>query len=471
MKKTFKFAFLFALAIYAQYSFSQENELRVVKDFQKIEIKSIGNLYLSMADTQQVKIQADSKQLNKVKTEVVDGRLIIYNDKGDFDNVDIYIQHPQIKEIKINGIANVKSLDTLKYDNLFLGVFGAGNMNLMIESHNLKTQVRGAGDIQLKGSATVHEIQLSGAGDLEALDLITQVTNAKVSGAGDIRVHAVEELNVKVSGAGNVYYNVEPAKKSIEISGIGEALSWANDSVNVPDTTKLKFKDYKFWIIGDNKEKCDTCKKYEPFKHWAGFEMGVNGYLNDANGFSMPAGYDFLQLNYAKSFNYNLNILEKDVKLYKEYVKLISGLGFEFNSYSFDNDMRLINGGTSIAGFNDSLKHFKKNKLNTTHVTVPLMIAFNTGKNPNKSFHFSAGLLFGYRIGTRYKQKYEYLGENYKNVTRSNYHLSPYRYGIRASIGYGDFNLYATYALSDMFMQNKGPELHPFSIGLRILPF
>jgi hypothetical protein len=36
-------------------------------------------------------------------------------------------------------------------------------------------------------------------------------------------------------------------------------------------------------------------------------------------------------------------------------------------------------------------------------------------------------------------------------------------------IGYGNLDLYASYALTSMFQKNEGPQLYPFSVGITII--
>lgn len=455
----------------------ESSEERMLPEFSKIDVKGIENIYLTQG-SQSLKIVTKNESTKKVLTEVKDNTLIISQEKkSDLEDLAIYISTPNLKRITLCGVGNIIGEDTLKFDNLKLEILGAGNMELILNSTTIYSDIAGAGNLKLSGKAKMHEILITGAGDLNALDLQTEVTKADVAGAGDIQVNATEELTAVVSGAGDVYYKNEPKNKNISISGAGDIYSYQNDSTNIPDTTKLKLGNYKLWIIGENDDefelKCDSCEKEpEPFKHWAGLELGANGYLNSSNSLSVPAGYDFLELNYAKSLNLNLNILEKGIKIHKDYIKIVSGLGFQFNSYSFNNNTSLIANSNPISAWNDTILNYTKNKLNVTYATIPLMLAINSHENKNKSLHFSAGVVGGYRIGTKYKVKYAINNdEEYKNKVKSNYNLSPYQLNARASIGYGNFNLYATYSLTEFFEKNKGPELHPFTVGIRVIPF
>jgi hypothetical protein len=38
-------------------------------------------------------------------------------------------------------------------------------------------------------------------------------------------------------------------------------------------------------------------------------------------------------------------------------------------------------------------------------------------------------------------------------------------------VGYGKVTLYAQYGLNELFQHNKGPEMYPFSVGVRLANF
>jgi hypothetical protein len=467
---------LFVILSLITYAVSAQeiSEERVLEEFTKIHTKGVEDVYLTQGPVN-IKIEASNGTLKNLKTEILEGTLSIREDKkSDLKNIKVYISVPNLTHARVSGTGNLISKDTLKFDNFNINVAGAGDVDIIVNTLNLKTTVIGTGDIKLSGRAIVHEADIAGAGDLMAMELLTDVTNARVAGAGDIQVNATEELNVNVSGAGDVFYKDEPKKKEIKISGAGDIFSFAPDTINAPDTTKLKLGNRKFWIIGDEDEfswSCDTCnQESDPFKHWAGFEIGANGYVS-SSGLSLPKGYDFLELNYSKSLNFNLNIIEKRINVYKDKVQILSGLGIEFNHYSFDNDIILSSKTNPISATVDSINNYSKNQLNVAYINVPLMIGFNSGSDKDKSMHISAGIVGGYKIRTKYKTKYEFNNEEFKNKTKANYNISPYRVSARASLGYGNFNIYGTYSLTEFFETNKGPELHSFSIGIRVIPF
>ncbi|MEO0725653.1 MAG: DUF2807 domain-containing protein, partial [Bacteroidota bacterium] len=79
----------------------------------------------------------------------------------------------------------------------------------------------GAGDIELDGSADDISIGISGSGDVDAMGMTAQNCDVRVSGSGNVKVHATQQLNVRVSGSGDVYYRGNPNVQS-RISGSGD---------------------------------------------------------------------------------------------------------------------------------------------------------------------------------------------------------------------------------------------------------
>lgn len=250
------------------------------------------------------------------------------------------------------------------------------------------------------------------------------------------------------------------------------------------DTSKIRLSDKaQLWILtqdesdgGDNSDADfdlnldEEEDELEVNKYWAGLEMGVGGFANNQNSLSIPQEYDFLELDYAKSINWSINFWEKSIPLVHERVHLITGMGFEWNNYSFNSNFTTIGTrGDTLFGATDSTRKFDRNRLKTTSLNVPLMLGFNTHDDRNKSFRFAAGIVAGYRFHTALKQKYSFEGDTFKPKVKSDYNLNSLRYSATVRFGYRWLNLYGTYALNTLFEEDKGPELHPFTVGVRLI--
>jgi hypothetical protein len=108
-----------------------------------------------------------------------------------------------------------------------------------------------------------------------------------------------------------------------------------------------------------------------------------------------------------------------------------------------------------------------------TYIDIPL--EFRVRGTPNKKtgwqWKLAAGFKFGFLVGSKWKYKGESLdnsGEDvkFKDVKVAN--MNKLRYGVYLRGGYGMFNLFCYYSLSNTFVANKGPKMNPIVFGLSI---
>ncbi len=460
------------------YFTTNAQQTRAVGDFTGIKVGDAYNINITQSDVNSVKVTAQESTQAQIKTEVKDGILIISTEGNIKDGADISISISvkSLSSIDLSGASDIKSENQLICDKLTITTNGAGDIHIDIKANDIKTDVSGAGDLTLKGTTQTLDATVSGAGDLKASSLEATKIIVKVSGAGDAKVNAIQSLTADVSGAGDIIYKGNPVDRNVNITGAGsvrESKSGNGDETASSDTTKIKLGGKNYMIIGEDKDdhndkisKKDSTKNYnEKFEHWAGFEIGVNGLMDYKNNINLPASAIFLELDYAKSLQLGLNLFEKDFHIYKNYVNIVTGFGFDFNHYAFQNNITL-NGNTAyLSAFKDSID-YKKNKLNVTYIKIPLMLEFNTSKNPNKNFHIGVGAEFAYRINAVTKQKYEINNKSYKIKNHDDYNLEPFRYSAVARIGFKDVTIFANYGLNRLFKKDKGPQVYPFTVGV-----
>jgi len=250
------------------------------------------------------------------------------------------------------------------------------------------------------------------------------------------------------------------------------------------DSTIVKVAGMKIIVLNDqntgtdnviidtevDSDSTDSDKKHKAghVSHWAGIRVGVNGYLYK-NGLAIPASHDYLELDYSKSVSVDLNLLEKDFNLYKQYVELVTGLGLHFANYSFKSKYGTLQNTDPLSVSIDSTRLLDKNRLKATYLTAPLMIGFSTNTKQCKAIRFAAGAQVSWRIGTKLKQEYQSEGETHKPKIKSDFDLNPFLFHAIATVGYGPVNVFATYGLNSLFEESKTLAVTPFDVGLQLM--
>jgi hypothetical protein len=215
-------------------------------------------------------------------------------------------------------------------------------------------------------------------------------------------------------------------------------------------------------------------KKPQRFKgHWAGFELGLNNWLDPSGQLAgTKPEHDFLDLNTGKSWEFNLNFMQYSLPFGKP-VGMVTGMGLKWNNYYFNRNNSImkdpVSGVIVIKNGDDLGITYNKTKLNTTYLTVPLIIEFQFG--PKKKGFVSAGVIGDLKLGSNTRVKYYENGTKQKEKIRSDFNISPLRYHLTARIGYRFVKLFANYSMIPMFEKNMGPELHPLTIGLTLISF
>lgn len=258
------------------------------------------------------------------------------------------------------------------------------------------------------------------------------------------------------------------------------------------DTTVvfINNKDFHHW---PDKDFPFCCKKGKYNGHWAGIELGWNGYATPDFNMSFPPSEQYMNLNTSRSLMVNINPFEFNLNLVKNRFGLTSGLGFSLNNYYFSNSIILIPDSSELVAYwlvdqNGNPADMKVNKLYVGWMTVPILFEYQTNSRMRmNSFHAAIGIVGGIRLESYTKQSfyarnvtYYLQDDNGKKVATLNvgddfirkhnqYHLSPFKLDATVRIGWSFLNLYATYSLTPMFQNNQGPELYPWTVGITLL--
>ena len=191
-------------------------ELRPVKGYHGIRVSNAIDLYLSQGQEEKVVVSTkDIKIRDKIKTEVVDGILIIRLEgspswkwwKTGNHKVKAYVSYTTLDEITATGASNVYVDGVITGDKLSLSLSGASDFKGAIKVNALSLEQSGASDSQIAGQvAGAATIRSSGASDVKGYDLVVEECSAHASGASDIRITVNKQLDADCSGASSVYY-------------------------------------------------------------------------------------------------------------------------------------------------------------------------------------------------------------------------------------------------------------------------
>jgi Outer membrane protein beta-barrel domain len=114
---------------------------------------------------------------------------------------------------------------------------------------------------------------------------------------------------------------------------------------------------------------------------------------------------------------------------------------------------------------------YKKSKLGLTYFDIPMEFRIKTYEP--KKFRFAIGGKVGFLVSARNKYKGDALTGDFQNFNKTLKidNINFIRYGLTARIGYGIFNFYAFYSLSELFEHSASPSMFPISFGISLLKY
>jgi len=511
------------MTIISTNSYSQEKgngnvvkQTRGIKAFRGIEAGGAIDVTIEKGDSFIVVIETDENLQDNVKTIVNDSilRITAKNIKKS-KKLEAYVTLPELSYIKASGATDINGVSLFEPERMAILASGASDVSLNLKTDRLETTISGAADVTLNGSAGYNNIIISGAGSLNAKGLETKKADCHITGAGSANLNVTTELQGSVSNSGS-YTNIgEPRLMYISRSDNGETYSSRYYAGDYQDSVKVKVgrlevnyyedSDSVKVRIGNRELKVDdngnvSFQRHKPSKfngHWAGFEMGLNGYVNPDFNMSFPKTSEYLDLNMAKSVSVYVNFFEQNVALSKNQKwGLVTGFGTYWNNYRFSKDTRLNSDSSALIGYVDQGISIRKSKLTTWYLTVPLLLEFQTNNRMKKnSFHIAVGMIAGLRLTSHTKKYYDERNKDF-NVTLYNpetdkyetvntatspdysktkdfddFFLQPFKFDATVRIGWGFVNLFATYSVNEMFRKDKGPEVYPWAAGITFVNF
>jgi hypothetical protein len=380
---------------------------------------------------------------------------------GKVNELQIVVHYTDLKNIKASGVASVKSDGIINKPSLSITSDGASDVDVSVNTEQLTLNPSAASTLKLNGTATSVTAKASGAADIKATNLTVENASIDASGAADVKMNVTKSATVNGSGAADVRLVEKPETVTSNMTGVS-TLKYGDITI---DSDFSEMMNDSTW--SDNADK-KSRKKFDG--HWGGIEIGMNTFIDNQFNTTLPAGYDFLELNTPKSITVQINLIEQNVPIIKNQFGLVTGLGLWVNNYRFANNVVLGTDSLGLFGFADTSQNYIKSKLTASYLVLPLIFEYQVrNKNGKEIFHVAAGGYGAVKLGSKTKMVYLHDNTKIKNKEHDDFDMNPFKYGLTARIGWRKLNFFGNYNLSTLWQKNKGPVVYPFEVGITLV--
>ena len=105
----------------------------------------------------------------------------------------------------------------------------------------------------------------------------------------------------------------------------------------------------------------------------------------------------------------------------------------------------------------------------TVYLQAPFELRYFANKlNRNQGFKAAIGLQVGTLLGAHTKGLRSVDGTNVKDKENTKNFVSNWNFAATARVGWGHFAIYGSYNLTNVFKQNEGPAVTPYSVGIAL---
>jgi len=202
---------------------------RQITGFHEVSVSSGIDVYLTQKNVEEVFVEADADDLEKIITEVEGGILKIYVKEKSWlslnwgnDPRKVYVSFKDLDKLEASAGSDVNSQGALKLTKLNLDASSGSDIKLELEANELSVETSSGSDIFVKGKVDFLQASASSGSDINASELLARKCNASVSSGSDIRVNVSEELDANASSGGDITYSGNPKSKDINESSGGD---------------------------------------------------------------------------------------------------------------------------------------------------------------------------------------------------------------------------------------------------------
>lgn len=203
----------------------KSTQQRNFSDFDGVDVSGPIKVFVSQDSISSVKIEADENLMEYIEIEN-NGDVLDISTRGGYNlrprtGIRIYVTAPSFHMLSVSGSGELKTQTKISsVKDVDVSVTGSGDLILNIDAPGIKSNITGSGNLTIDGGTRNFYTEVTGSGEVHAFDLLSESTDVKIAGSGDVEVFASKQLKISISGSGDVKYKGNPSV-SQSIAGSG----------------------------------------------------------------------------------------------------------------------------------------------------------------------------------------------------------------------------------------------------------
>jgi hypothetical protein len=123
-------------------------------------------------------------------------------------------------KIAFKSSGSVRAKLTIQVNQLQFDASGSSTADLIIETEQLEIDISGSVDLVLSGTANEVSVDSSGSTEIDGFGLRTKKYTIRSAGSSDLKINAIESLDVRASGSSVIKYKGQPQISTSTSGGV-----------------------------------------------------------------------------------------------------------------------------------------------------------------------------------------------------------------------------------------------------------
>lgn len=479
MKKIFLTTAMFVL--FANFSIAQTRTLDL-GEFTGIRVGQTFQVHLIQADRNEIIVP---EGISDDVFQVIGNTLRIQGASAN-QREPIIVLFKSLDSLIASGTARITSEGQITGDRLILRLTGASQAKLNLAYERVSSSVCGTALLDLAGIVTnIQRITGSGASSINVEQLQAERTDIHLRGASRARVYTVTATG---SALGTTVLHLNPEAENLLAIQTTARVFPPRQQTSTSAQGSERQRHPEGWLHGVIEDGLDiegvrliggsgvSPRRPRGFSpRYAVLDFGFVGFGQNFFQHTLPSSHENMMLSRSQSFTIgvNLPVFDVGIRLGQSNFGVGSVVGLNWNIFRFlESDwIASIDRDTDTRQFlmiQDTSLNYIKSNLRSSWIRLPVFVQYQQG-------HFSAlvGIVGNVRMGSSAKQVWlNDRSSRRRNVDRgrdmNRFYLNGFRADAEMRITYRQVGVFATYSLTNMFVNNRGPELNTFSFGFSL---
>jgi hypothetical protein len=203
-------------------------EARTISSFHAIQVSNGIDLVLQQGNEEAVAVSASTPDIrNRIKTEVVNGKLKIYFDsKGlhfwkNNGQLKAYVSFKDLDWLEANSGADVTTDGNINVKSLAIDLSSGADFDGSVFAAVLSVEQSSGSDMTIKGKVDALKITTNSGSDFDGYELESETCMADASSGSDIEITVNKDLKASASSGGGIKYKGNASVSSISNSSGG----------------------------------------------------------------------------------------------------------------------------------------------------------------------------------------------------------------------------------------------------------